>query len=301
MRARGPSVAVRFEPSCGVQASFSVSTTLSTPIRAPPSRSSRIPSPLTSEAGPLDGRHWCVIAISPDRYQVHSHRRGASCRLSRLFLRLNSNFQELAPLLLFPVSRLGRFMAYRPHPYVTIPPGATPAANSSPSVHETTLSPINLWADRRRSYAPYTPPASSSYPGQRISLDVPGRPPSRASSAYEEPTRITFPEPQLYRSSSQRSIRRFQGSSYIHRGTKSESILTPGNLLSPAQYSVHSGESRPPSFENTPEVSPFLNEQGTGFVPLGERGVRCRNYPEYLLPVLDYMGSGTSQRSSLYS
>lgn len=148
-------------------------------------------------------------------------------------------------------------MAYRPHPYVTIPPGAAPAANSSPSVHETTLSPINLWADRRRSYTPYTPTASSSYPGQRISLDVPGRPPSRASSAYEEPTRIAFPEPQLYRSSSQRSIHRFHGSAYNHRGTKSESIFTPSSLLPSTQYSVHTGESRPPSFENTPEVSSF--------------------------------------------
>ncbi len=152
-------------------------------------------------------------------------------------------------------------MAYRPHPYVTIPPGAAPAANSSPSVHETAFSPINLWADRRRSYTPYTPTASSSYPGQRISLDIP----SRASSAYEEPTRIAFPEPQLYRSSSQRSTYRSNGSAYTHRSTRSESILSPDSLLTPTQYSVHTGESRPPSFENTPEVSPLFNVHCIGF------------------------------------
>ncbi|KAI1797140.1 hypothetical protein LXA43DRAFT_982888 [Ganoderma leucocontextum] len=144
-------------------------------------------------------------------------------------------------------------MAHRPHPYVTIPPGAASAANSSPSVHETALSPINLWADRRRSYTPYTPTASSSYPGQRISLDVPGRPPSRASSAYEEPTRISFPEPQLYRSSSQRSTYRSSGPPYTHRSTRSESVLSSDSLITPTQYSVQTGESRPPSFENTPE------------------------------------------------
>ncbi|KAI0367745.1 hypothetical protein BV20DRAFT_1045369 [Pilatotrama ljubarskyi] len=106
-------------------------------------------------------------------------------------------------------------MAQRPHPFITIPPGAAPPANPSPSAHDPPLSPINLWADRR--HTAYTPTSSSS-PHPRISLDVPTRPPSRAASAYDsEATRISFPEPQLYRSSSQR------------------------------------GESRPPSFENTPE------------------------------------------------
>lgn len=167
-------------------------------------------------------------------------------------------------------------MASRPHPYVTIPPGAASAVNSSPSVHETALSPINLWQDRRRSYIPYTPTASSSYPGQRISLDVPGRPPSRASSAYEEPTRIAFPEPQLYRSSSQRSTYRSNGSAYTHRSTRSESVLSPDSLLTPTQHSVHTGESRPPSFENTPEVCPFLNMQRTVSIPSCESGVQSR-------------------------
>ena len=154
-------------------------------------------------------------------------------------------------------------MAHRPRPYVTIPPGAAPPSNPSPSAHDPPLSPINLWADRRHPvYTPHTPssPAilSLSHPAPRISLDVPARPPSRASSAYEyESMRMSFPEPQLYRSSSQRSIYRSPRSpstNYTHRTSRSESVLSQDSLLTPTQYSISGGSSRPPSFVNTPEV-----------------------------------------------
>ncbi|KAI0661715.1 hypothetical protein C8Q70DRAFT_673507 [Cubamyces menziesii] len=155
-------------------------------------------------------------------------------------------------------------MAQRTRPHVTIPLGAAPPTNPSPSAHDPPLSPINLWADRRQTaYTPatYTPsytPSSSTPPNPRISLDVPARPPSRASSAYEsETTRISFPEPQLYRSSSQRSSRSsYRPASSIaaltHRTSRSESLLSPESIITPTQLS--NGESRPPSFENTPET-----------------------------------------------
>lgn len=170
-------------------------------------------------------------------------------------------------------------MAHRSRPYVhvSIPPGAAPPSNPSPSVHELPVSPINLWADRRHPiYTPYPPGTPTSVGttqyGGRMSLDVPGRPPSRAASAYEvETTRIAFPEPQLYRSSSQRSTQRPHAA---HRSTRSESIaLSPDSLLTPTPsrfsyseqssygggsrpHSMHSysDESRPPSIQNTPEV-----------------------------------------------
>ncbi|KAI0649128.1 hypothetical protein C8Q79DRAFT_904017 [Trametes meyenii] len=145
-------------------------------------------------------------------------------------------------------------MAHRPHPYVTIPHGAAPPANPSPSAHDPPLSPINLWADRRHNA--YTPPSSGSTQ-PRISLDVPARPPSRATSAYEsETSHISFPEPQLYRSSSQRSSRSSHrpSSSVIalsHRSSRSDSLLSPDSLLTPTQ--LERGESRPLSFVGTPE------------------------------------------------
>ncbi|KAI0359880.1 hypothetical protein OH77DRAFT_1419213 [Trametes cingulata] len=145
-------------------------------------------------------------------------------------------------------------MARRPQPFISIPPGAAPPANPSPSAHDPPLSPINLWADRRHNA--YTPTSSTSS-NPRISLDVPSRPPSRAASAYEsEATRISFPEPQLYRSSSQRSARSsYRPSSSVlalsHRTSRSESLLSPDGLITPTQTA--NGESRPPSFENTPE------------------------------------------------
>ncbi len=152
-------------------------------------------------------------------------------------------------------------MAHRSRPHVTIPAGAAPPSNPSPSAHDQSLSPINLWADRRNPvYTVHTPSSpsllSSSHPGPRISLDVPGRPPSRAASAYEyETSRLSFPEPQLHRSSSQRTPYRSTSTNFTHRTSRSESVLTPDGLLTPTQYSISGESSRPPSFiENTPEV-----------------------------------------------
>ncbi|RDX57314.1 hypothetical protein OH76DRAFT_1476727 [Lentinus brumalis] len=151
-------------------------------------------------------------------------------------------------------------MAHRSRPHVTIPAGAAPPLNPSPSAHDQSLSPINLWADRRNPvYTVHTPSSpsllSSSHPGPRISLDVPGRPPSRAASAYEyETSRLSFPEPQLHRSSSQRTPYRSTSTNFTHRTSRSESVLTPDGLLTPTQYSISGESSRPPSFfENTPE------------------------------------------------
>ncbi|KAI0775224.1 hypothetical protein BD413DRAFT_534078 [Trametes elegans] len=127
-------------------------------------------------------------------------------------------------------------MAQRIYPHITIPPGAAPPSNPSPSAHDPPLSPVNLWADRR--HQAHTPTSSTSS-NPRISLDVPARPPSRASSAYEtETTRMSFPEPSLYRSSSQRSSRSSHRptSSVIalsHRSSRSDSLLTPDSLATP--------------------------------------------------------------------
>ncbi|KAL7279187.1 hypothetical protein ACG7TL_007027 [Trametes sanguinea] len=194
-------------------------------------------------------------------------------------------------------------MAQRPHPHITIPPGAAPPANPSPSARDPPLSPVNLWADRRPlSFTPSSatartsrisldasPQASSrlssvydsehsylSFPEQdrrpysftpssatartsRISLDAVTQPSSRPASAYEpEQSHLSFPESQLYRSSSQRSSRSSHRppSNIIglsHRSSRSDSLLSPDSLLTPTHFA--SGESRPPSFESTPETA----------------------------------------------
>lgn len=143
-------------------------------------------------------------------------------------------------------------MARRPHPYITIPPGAAPPSNPSPSARDPPLSPVNLWADRR--YHAYTPSSASNstYSTSRISLDVSTQPTSRPASVYEaETSRLSFPEPQLYRSSSQRSSRSsYRPSSSVmgmsHRSTRSDSVLSPESLVTPTQMAR--GESRPPLF-----------------------------------------------------
>ncbi|CDO75557.1 hypothetical protein BN946_scf184883.g19 [Trametes cinnabarina] len=140
------------------------------------------------------------------------------------------------------------------HPPPARPP--SPPKPPPPSARDPPLSPVNLWADRRPfSFTPSSATARSS----RISLDATSQPSSRPSSAYEpEQPRLAFPEPQLYRSSSQRSSR----SSYrppssiigsTHRSSRSDSLLSPDSLITPTQYA--NGESRPPSFESTPETA----------------------------------------------
>ncbi|PIL35597.1 hypothetical protein GSI_02325 [Ganoderma sinense ZZ0214-1] len=109
-------------------------------------------------------------------------------------------------------------MAYRPHPYVAIPPGAAPASSSSPS--PTLKYPLYSNCEF---FLPWT-------------TDFSRCPRPSAQQGFK-------------------SIYRSNGPIYAHRSTRSESILTPDNLPTPTQYSVHTGESRPPSFENTPEFS----------------------------------------------
>lgn len=142
-------------------------------------------------------------------------------------------------------------MAPRPHPHVAIPPGAAPPTNPSPTSawssyllqpppHDPSTS--SIYSDSGYSGYGYTYPSSLS---PRISLDAPSRPASRASSYTEQdPDRIRFPEPQLYRSSSQRASLR-PVPPIAHRATRSE--LT----VSPTQRSV----SRPPSFVSTSSTS----------------------------------------------
>ena len=113
----------------------------------------------------------------------------------------------------------------RPHPYVNtgaIPPGARRPANPSPAEayapYAFELSPPGDTWDYEAS-APYT--ARPSYYGNGNGLDIPPRPRSRTRSVFEPPTEyLAFPEPQIYRSSSQR----VSPTSHrpIHRSSKSD-------------------------------------------------------------------------------
>lgn len=136
-------------------------------------------------------------------------------------------------------------MAHRTHPHVSIPPGAAPPVIPSPRSSWSSGSHLfqspeppdspNIWADHH-STTTFSPLAPD------ISFDVPSRPPSRATSFYQpESATLAFPEPQLHRSSSNRSTLRPSVPS-THRSTKSE--LAVGS-------SVFHGESRPPSFVST--------------------------------------------------
>lgn len=141
-------------------------------------------------------------------------------------------------------------MPNRPHPHVAIPPGDSPSDPSSSSSWSSQLyrSPPQDSRDVWSEYdsARYSPAASSSIP--HISLEDSSHPSSRAASYYEHDSgHIAFPEPQLYRSVSQRSSLR-PSPTGVHRATRSE--LTVGTLH-------HTGESRPPSFIST-ESSPDL-------------------------------------------
>ncbi|KZT73684.1 hypothetical protein DAEQUDRAFT_808316 [Daedalea quercina L-15889] len=144
-------------------------------------------------------------------------------------------------------------MARRPHPHVAIPSGAAPPTNPSPtsawssyllqppSSHDPSSS--SIYSDS--SYSGYGYPQSSPR-APRISLDAPSRPASRASSFTEQDAnRIKFPEPQLYRSSSQRASLR-PSPSVAHRATRSELTVSP---------TQRSGSSRPPSFISTSSTS----------------------------------------------
>jgi hypothetical protein len=81
---------------------------------------------------------------------------------------------------------------------------------------------VNPWDNE--SIAPNT--VHHSYYGNNSGLDIPGRPRSRTQSVFEQPTEyLAFPEPQIYRSSSQRVT----ASQYhpLHRNSKSASDVGP--------------------------------------------------------------------------
>ncbi|KDQ59244.1 hypothetical protein JAAARDRAFT_192767 [Jaapia argillacea MUCL 33604] len=98
----------------------------------------------------------------------------------------------------------------RPNPRLNIPPGARPPVSPSPASAWTPYAfelagPSNQnagpgaypWIDGQSPLSPSTP---------RSKLAPPARPRSRAASAYEpESAQMAFPEPQVYRSTSQRS------------------------------------------------------------------------------------------------
>lgn len=145
-------------------------------------------------------------------------------------------------------------MANRPHPHVSIPPGAAPPTNPSPSstwssylYRSSPEDPPNIWSD----HGSVRNSTSGSTSTPRISLDLPSRPPSRAASFYDQDTsRITMPEHQLYRSASQRASLR-PNPTPAHRATRSELTVSPTHF---------SGESRPPSVISTsssPDVGTF--------------------------------------------
>ncbi|KAH8099970.1 hypothetical protein BXZ70DRAFT_1024921 [Cristinia sonorae] len=184
--------------------------------------------------------------------------------------------------------------ASRPHPSLAIPPGAAPPSNPSPVadgwdflVTPPERDPLGLWSDHHRQ-SPYTPtaPATSSTP-HNLDFPIPdlsfsSRPPSRATSAYESgPSHRHYEEPQLHRSTSQRtSVRPSTTARYAHhRSTKSEITLTP-TLVDPS-----SSSSRPPSYiggssaESSPELTPTSLPDDVSKTLLDE-GTRLRLFQE---------------------
>ncbi|OCH94369.1 hypothetical protein OBBRIDRAFT_141319 [Obba rivulosa] len=164
-------------------------------------------------------------------------------------------------------------VARHPRPHVAIPPGAAPPTNPSPSPSLSSLppddDPLNLWTDSGSSIY-YEPSMSPNHP--RISLDASSRPSSRPASAYENnsPGHLAFPQPQLFRSSSQRGSAR-PPPSISHRSIKSETTLSPY-----AHGGYSQGESRPPStFESSPELIPKdLSEELSNLTLESEEGLR---------------------------
>jgi len=117
----------------------------------------------------------------------------------------------------------------RPHPHVYTGPispngrspfDPSPADTYTPYAFEVDLPGgymVNPWEDDTT--APNT--AHPSDFGNGIGLDMPARPRSRTRSVFEQPTEyLAFPEPQIYRSSSQRVT----STSYhpLHRNSKSD-------------------------------------------------------------------------------
>jgi hypothetical protein len=151
----------------------------------------------------------------------------------------------------------------RPHPHVNtgpIPLGTRFVVNPSPpdeyppyafEVDPPGADLINHWDDDTS--APST--AHPSYYGTSDALDIPPRPRSRTRSVFEPPTEyLAFPEPQIYRSSSQRA----SPTPYHprHRNSKSDTrSLTPVETGDLPLSSPMRGASPASSYYPTDEVS----------------------------------------------
>ena len=180
----------------------------------------------------------------------------------------------------------------RPHPHLAIPPPSSQSSTvltdpwnfyvTPPESRAATNDP--QWIDQGR-YPTFvsSPPPSSGKPIQKpfsstgvttttTNLDLNSdRPPSRASSDSGSTRRIPFPEPQIYRSSSQSVPRPASsiGSNTIigsgssrpsfnqtHRNTKSEVLLSPTPVTAHPDSIASSVTAY--SDESSPEVWSFL-------------------------------------------
>ena len=153
-------------------------------------------------------------------------------------------------------------MSKRPHPHISIPPGAAPSSNTSfvpnddwnflitPADKDT----LNVWHDdhRHSTFTPLSSGTAKPYPAYPApSTSSSSRPPSRASSVHEAGSpRLAFPEPHPFNGPSRSSLRSSVSHWRLgHRSSKSETHLHP-------TPSVNRGESRPPSFISTESSSP---------------------------------------------
>lgn len=147
----------------------------------------------------------------------------------------------------------------RPHPHINIPPGARPPVN--PSVEAYTP---YAFEDLPPGFIPNpwdmnTPSSSSAYSPRynpyTDSFDSPSRPHSRTRSAFEPPSEyLAFPEPSIYRTSSQRVI---PSSPYhpLHRNSKSDAHIS--SPIGPSDYSPPTpvrGGSPASSYQSPEEV-----------------------------------------------
>ncbi|KAF9223416.1 hypothetical protein BS17DRAFT_705412 [Gyrodon lividus] len=124
---------------------------------------------------------------------------------------------------------------HRPYPHVAIPPGARPLLNPNTSTAEV-YSPyaFELGSASDGLLNPWDATPTARRPTSR--LDVPPRSRSRTRSALEAvPPTIAFPEPEIYRSASQRSTVH----PHYHRSSRSDS----GHVLGPEYESTDDGPS----------------------------------------------------------
>ncbi|KZT00783.1 uncharacterized protein LAESUDRAFT_687612 [Laetiporus sulphureus 93-53] len=156
-------------------------------------------------------------------------------------------------------------MHRRPHPHIDVTPSAVPPVNSSPDsswLNYLSSTPGNpAWADNsQRGHSPLP----------RISLDVPSRPTSRASSSPGQDVPRPHVDSSLYRSTSQRGSSSLRPlTTTAHRATKSDLMV----------HSVHhDGESRPLSFvsiTSSPSISASeLSDELSSYTLESEEGLR---------------------------